>query len=90
MENNEKNFTLSFKLESNEDAKAFFERMQKELTEHEEAFKKRIRQLFDEEFGVAGDNADEAYKKILQVFAIGYQHGWNDLYSLHKAKEGNQ
>lgn len=84
--NDKKNMTLSFKVEPNEEANAFFERMQKELAEHEEAFKKRIRQLFDEEIGVRGDKADEAYKQILQVFAIGYQHGWNDLYSLHKVK----
>ena len=87
--NDKKNMSLSFKVEPNEEAKAFFERMQKELTECEEAFKKRIKQLFDEEIGVGGEKADEAYKQILQVFAIGYQHGWNDLYSLHKAKEGN-
>ena len=85
--NDKKNMTLSFKVEPNEDAIAFFERMQKELTESEEAFKKRVKQLFDEEIGVGSNNADKTYKKILQVFAIGYQHGWNDLYSLHKAKE---
>ena len=79
--------SLSFKVEPNEEAKTFFERMQKELTEREEAFKKRIKQLFDEEIEVGGDKADEAYSKILQVFAIGYQHGWNDLYSLHQTKE---
>ena len=85
--NDKKNTTLSFKVEANEEAKAFFERMQKELTECEEAFKERIKQLFDEEIGVGGENADEVYNEILQVFAIGYQHGWNDLYSLHKTKE---
>lgn len=91
--NDKKNISLSFKVEPSEEAKAFFERMQKELTEREEAFKKRIKQLFDEEIGVGGDKADEAYKQIYkqipQVFTIGYQHGWNDLYSLHKAKEDN-
>lgn len=83
--NDKKNLTSSFKVEPNEEAKAFFERMQKELTDSEEAFKKRIKQLFDEEIEVGGDKADEAYKQILQVFAIGYQHGWNDLYSLHES-----
>lgn len=81
--------TLSFKVEPDEEASAFFERIQKDLTEREESFKKRIKQLFDEEIGVGGDKAEEAYNQILQVFTIGYQHGWNDLYSLHKAKEGN-
>lgn len=88
--NDKENMSVSFRVEPNEEAKAFFERMQKELTEREEAFKKRIKQLFDEEIGVGGDKADEAYKQILQVFTIGYQHRWNDLYSLHKAKESNR
>ena len=87
--NDKENVTLSFRVEPSEEAKAFFERMQKELTEREEAFKKRIKQLFDEIIKVEGDKADKAYNQILQVFTIGYQHGWNDLYSLHKAKEGN-
>ena len=85
--NDKENMSVSFKVEPNEEAKAFFERMHKEMTEREEAFKKRIKQLFDEEIGVKGDKADEAYKQILQVFTIGYQHGWNDLYSLLNKKE---
>ena len=83
--NDKENMTLSFKVEPNEEAKVFFERMQKELTEREEAFKKRAKQLFDEKIKVGGDKADEAYNQILQVFTIGYQHGWNDLYSLHES-----
>ena len=84
--NDKKNKTITFRVEPNEEAKAFFERMQKEQTEREEAFKKRIKQLFDEEIELVGDKADKAdegYKQILQVFTIGYQHGWNDLYSLY-------
>ena len=84
--NDKKNKTLTFRVEPNEEAKAFFERMQKEQTEREEAFKKRIKQLFDEEIGVGGDKADKAYKQVLQVFTIGYQHGWNDLYSLYNGE----
>ena len=83
--NDKENMTLSFKVEPNEEAKAFFERMQKELAEREEAFKKRAKQLFDEKIKMEGDKADEAYNQILQVFTIGYQHGWNDLYSLHES-----
>ena len=85
--NNKKSMSFSFKVEPTEEAKAFFERIQKDLIEREEAFKKRIKQLFDEEIAVGGDKATEAYEQILKVFAIGYQHGWNDLYSLHKANE---
>lgn len=82
--NDKKNLEMTFKVEPNEEAKAFFERMLKESTELEESFKKRIKQLFDEEIEVGGVKADEAYKQILQVFTIGYQHGWNDHYSLYK------
>ena len=85
--NDKKNMSLSFTVEPSEEANAFFERMKKELTECEEAFKKRIKQMFDEKFGVGGDKADEAYKQILQVFAIGYQCGWNDHYSLFTSQE---
>ena len=55
--------TLTFQVEASEDMKAFFDRMQKESKERE-----------------------EAYNQILQVFAIGYQCGWNDHYSLLTSK----
>lgn len=82
--------TFSFSVEQNEQAIDFFKRMQEELVEHEEAFRQRIKQLFDENIGVEGEKADEAYNQVLQVFAIGYQHGWNDLYSIHHEKGGKQ
>ncbi len=88
--NDHKSMSMSFKVEPTEESVAFFQRMTQELKEREDAFKERIKQLFDEEIGVGGDKADEAYNQILQVFAIGYQHGWNDLYSLHKDKENKQ
>ena len=84
--NNKKNMNITFKIEPNEDAKAFFERMMKDFVAREEMFKKRIKQLFDEEIEIEGE-ATKAYNKILQVFAIGYQHGWNDLHSLHRVKK---
>ena len=74
--------TLTFQVEASEDMKAFFDRMLKESKEKEEAYKERIRQLFDEHINIDGKAADEAYNQILQVFAIGYQCGWNDHYSL--------
>ena len=40
--------TLTFQVEASEDVKAFFDRMQKESKETEEAYKERIRQLFNE------------------------------------------
>ena len=82
--NDKKNMNLTFKVKPAEDATAFFDRMMKDFTEREKAFKIRIKQLFDENIGVEGTMADEAYEQILQVFAIGYQHGWNDFHSLYK------
>ena len=84
--NNKKNMNITFKIEPNEDAKAFFERMMKDFVAREEMFKKRIKQLFDEEIEIEGE-ATKSYNQILQVFAIGYQHGWNDLHSLHMVKK---
>ena len=84
--NNKKNMNITFKIEPNEDAKAFFERMMKDFVAREEMFKKRIKQLFDEEIEIEGE-ATKSYNQILQVFAIGYQHGWNDLHSLHRVKK---
>ena len=78
--------TLTFQVEASEDMKAFFDRMQKESKEKEEAYKERIRQLFNEHINIDGKAADEAYNQILQVFAIGYQCGWNDHYSLINQK----
>ena len=78
--------TLTLQVEASEDMKAFFDRMQKESKETEEAYKERIRQLFDEHINFDGKAADEAYNQILQVIAIGYQCGWNDHYSLFTSK----
>jgi hypothetical protein len=80
--NDPSSWTLTFQVEASEEMKAFFDRMLKESKEKEEAYKERIRQLFNEHINIDGKAADEAYNQILQVFAIGYQCGWNDHYSL--------
>ncbi len=84
--NDQKNFSMTFKVEPNEDAVAYFERMEREMQDRETAFKERIKQLFDEEIDV-GVKSGNGYATILRVFAIGYQHGWNDCHSLNKDKE---
>lgn len=84
----DKNSTsFSFDVKPDEETTAFFQRMENEFKEREEAFKERIRQLFDEHIGVGGEKADEAYNQVLQVFAIGYQCGWNDFYSLNQKQQ---
>ena len=85
--NDPSSMSFTFDMKPDEESKAFFQRMLDEYKERDEAFKERIKQLFDEHIGVGGEKADEAYSQVLQVFAIGYQCGWNDLYSLNK-KEG--
>jgi hypothetical protein len=76
--------TLSFKMEVNEEGKAYFERMLKEMKDKETAIRERIEQLFGEYVMIGGEKKDEAYQDLLQLFAIGYQLGWNDRHSLDK------
>lgn len=80
------NWSVTFQMEVNEDVKAFFERTQKELDDIETATKKRIRQLFDEFVALEG-KAKEGEGKLLQLFAIGYQLGWNDCHCVHEEKQ---
>ena len=81
--------TLSFRMEVNEEGKAYFERMQKEMKDKETAIRERIEQLFGEYVMIGGEKKDEAYQELLKLFAIGYQLGWNDRHSLDE-KEGKQ
>jgi hypothetical protein len=79
--------TLSFRMEVNEEGKAYFERMLKEMKDKETAIRERIEQLFGEYVMIGGEKKDEAYQDLLQLFAIGYQLGWNDRHSLDKKED---
>ena len=81
--------TLSFRMDTNEEGKAYFDRMLREMKDKETAIRERIEQLFGESVQIGGEKRDEAYRKVLQVFAIGYQLGWNDQYSIN-TKGGKQ
>ena len=86
--NDKGNISVTFDVKPDEKMQAFIERMQKEHVEREEAFRKRIKQLFDEHIGIEGPKKDEAYRQVLNVFSLGYQCGWSDLKSLYdKYKE---
>ena len=74
--------TLSFRMETNEEGKAYFDRMLREMKDKETAIRERIEQLFGEYIQIGGEKRDEAYQQVLKVFAIGYQLGWNDQYSI--------
>lgn len=79
--------TLSFRMEVNEEGKAYFERMLKEMKDKETAIRERIEQLFGEYVMIGGEKKDEAYQDLLKLFAIGYQLGWNDRHSLDKKED---
>ncbi len=81
--------TLSFRMETNEEGKVYFDRMLREMKDKETAIRERIEQLFGEYIKIGGEKRDEAYQQVLKVFAIGYQLGWNDQYSIN-TKGGKQ
>ena len=74
--------TLSFLMETNEESKAYFDRMLREMKDKETSIRERIEQLFGEYIQIGGEERDEVYQEVLQVFAIGYKLGWNDHYSI--------
>lgn len=74
--------TLTFDMEVNEEGKAYFERMVKEMKDKEAAIRERIEQLFGEYVAIGGEKKDEAYQSLLKLFAIGYQLGWNDQHAI--------
>jgi hypothetical protein len=75
---NKGSISMSFDIKADEKAVDFFNRTMKELKDFEKAINERMIQLFDENIGVGGEKADEAYKQVLKVFMLGYGHGWND------------
>ena len=81
--------TLSFRMEVNEEGKAYFDRMLKEMKDKETAIRERIEQLFGEYVTIDGEKKDEACQDLLKLFAIGYQLGWNDHYSLFTLRQQN-
>lgn len=87
--NNNIDTTLSFRMETNEEGKAYFDRMLREMKDKETAIRERIEQLFGEYIQIGGEKRDEAYQQVLKVFAIGYKLGWNDQYSIN-TKGGKQ
>lgn len=76
--NCKRSFSMSFDLKADEETVDFFKRQMKELEDFEKVIKARMKQLFDENIGVGGEKAGEAYNQVLRVFMMGYGHGWND------------
>jgi hypothetical protein len=81
-------WSATFDIEADEESIAFFKRMQRERKDIEEAAKERIKQLFKEHVALEGE-AKIMASKLLDLFAIGYQLGWNDCHALRKETENN-
>lgn len=90
MNNKFPNASVSFNIEMNEDVKDFFIRMINESKSRDQAVRSRIMQLFNEHVRIDmqddmdADDAIIAYNQLVELFAIGYQCGWNDRNSLCK------
>ena len=83
-------WTFSFDVEPSEEIKDFALRMLSESKEFEEAVRNRIKQLFDEHVKVDGELAEAGYISILNIFAVGYQLGWNDHCEFRKGNNGER
>lgn len=90
MSNNTNKFpnkSISFDIPVNEKTRDFFVRMIEEQKQQEEAVKERMAQLFDEYFKFE-TNDEKSIACVKQVFALGYQLGWNDNCNLcHKEQD---
>ena len=92
MSNQTNKLSISSKASADEKARDFFNRMVEEQKEPDEAISERIVQLFDEFFEVSTNNKKNI-DCLKQVFAIGYELGWNDYYNLFdnaETQEGGQ
>ena len=92
MSNQTNKLSISSKASADEKARDFFNRMVEEQKEQDEAISERIVQLFDEFFEVSTNNKKNI-DCLKQVFAIGYELGWNDYYNLFdnaETQEGDQ
>ena len=61
--NNNIDTTLSFRMETNEEGKAYFDRMLREMKDKETAIRERIEQLFGEYIQIGGEKRDEDGEK---------------------------
>ena len=70
-------WSVSFDLPVDEKMKEFINRMDKEHKEIEDVFTARIKRLFNQY--VELDEVEEClYNKVVVLFSLGYQLGWND------------
>lgn len=76
----------TFCFEANEDVNEFFKREKERSDKIRDLLRARIQQLFDEHIQIDSkldtEESKEAYATIRQVFAAGYQLGWNDQHEI--------
>ena len=70
-------WSVSFDLPVDEKMKEFIDKMDKEHKEIEDVFTARIKRLFEQYVGLDGE-ANRLHDKLLVLFSLGYQFGWND------------
>lgn len=87
--NDKTRWKLTFQLDMDEPARDFFRRMDDEHKAREESINERIRQLFKEYVKTDGEVKDEDYNTVLNLFALGYQCGWNDNVELNNLTNEN-
>lgn len=73
--------SISFDIEVNEETNAFIQRMFDESKGREDAIRERIMQLFNEHIQIEEWVPDDAKTVFQNIFSIGYQLGWNDMYN---------
>ena len=75
--------SITFDLECDEKMYDYMKRMIEEQKALDEAIKERINKLFDKYIKC---DSEEARNVGVQVFAIGYQLGYNDCHSVKEKK----
>ena len=76
-------WSVSFDLPVDEKMKEFIDNIDKEHKEIEDVFTARIKMLFNQY--VELDGVEEClYNKVVALFSLGYELGWNDHYEITK------
>ena len=70
-------WSVSFDLPVDEKMKEFIDKMDKEHKEIEDVFTARIKRLFNQ-YVELGEVEECLYNKVVALFSLGYQMGWND------------
>lgn len=84
--NNPMTISMSFSVESEEEAVDFVKRLKNDMESNIEILEKRIEQLFDEFVPLSPKAPQDIREKLFEIFCSGYQLGWNDHQELAREK----